>query len=195
MSISRKILVTAAAVAAAVAAGCGGHEEATDTASAPQVPQSASTEQIDLHSAAATTSAPEPITAAESAWRERVRAYATRLDADVSRSGRITHASMRRSARLYSGCAPMLERAGDPGRFAPVAPQVERACTRLAKAARLLGQAVEASDAGGAVVAGTPEEAQFNRALNGAFEAAGNAQYDLQTALEKAAAIETELEA
>ena len=72
MSISRKILVTAAAVAAAVAAGCGGHEEATDTASAPQVPQSASTEQIDLHAAAATTAAPEPITAAESAWREQV---------------------------------------------------------------------------------------------------------------------------
>ena len=64
----------------------------------------------------------------------------------------------------------------------------------LAKAARLFGQAVAASDAGGAVVAGTPEEAQFNRAMNGAFEAAGNAQYDLQTALEKAAAIETELE-
>ena len=50
-------------------------------------------------------------------------------------------------------------RAGDPGRFAPVEPQVERACTRLAKAARLFGQAVAASDAGGAVVAGTPEEA------------------------------------
>ena len=195
MSISRKILVTAAAVAAAVAAGCGGHEEATDTASAPQVPQSSSTEQIDLHSTAATRSAPEPITAAESAWREQVSAYAGRVNADVSRSGRITHASMRRSARLYSACAPMLERAGDPGRFAPVAPQVERACTRLAKAARLFGQAVAASDAGGAVVAGTPEEAQFNRALNGAFEAAGNAQYDLQRALEKAAAIETELEA
>lgn len=194
MSISRKILVTAAAVAAAVAAGCGGHEEATDTASAPQVPQS-STEQIELHAAAATTDAPEPITAAEAAWRERVRAYATRLDADISRSGRITHASMRRSARLYSACAPMLERAGDPGRFAPLEPQVETACTRLAKAARLFGQAVAVSDAGGAVVAGTPEEAQFNRALNGAFEAAGNAQYALQRALEKAAAIETELEA
>jgi hypothetical protein len=194
MSISRKILVTAAAVAAVVAAGCGGHEEATDTASAPQVPQS-STEQIELHAAAATTDAPEPITAAEAAWRERVRAYATRLDADISRSGRITHASMRRSARLYSACAPMLERAGDPGRFAPLEPQVERACTRLAKAARLFGQAVAVSDAGGAVVAGTPEEAQFTRALNGAFEAAGNAQYALQRALEKAAAIETELEA
>jgi hypothetical protein len=193
MSISRKILVTSAAVAAAVAAGCGGHEEATDTASAPQVPQSSSTEQIELHAAPAAT-VPEPITAAESAWRDQVAAYAKRLDANVSRSGRITHASMRRSARLYSACAPMLERAGDPGRFAPVEPQVERACTRLAKAARLFGQAVAASDAGGAVVAGTPEEAQFNRAMNGAFEAAGNAQYDLQTALEKAAAIETELE-
>jgi hypothetical protein len=158
------------------------------------VPQSASTEQIDLHAAAqAVTSA--PITAAESAWHEQVSAYAERLDADVSRSGRLTHAVMRRSAKVYSACSPMLEQAGDPGRFAPVAPQVERACTRLAKAARLLGQAMAASDVGGTVVVGTPEERRYDRALNGAFEAAGNAQYDLQRALEKAAAIEAELEA
>ena len=141
MSISRKILVTAIVVAAALAAGCGGHDEATDTASAPPVPQSASTEQVDLHAASAAT-VPEPITAAESAWRDQVAAYARRLDADLSRGGAITHGTMRRSANVYSACAPMLESAGDPGRFAPVASQVERACARLAKAARLLGQAI-----------------------------------------------------
>jgi hypothetical protein len=194
MSSSRKILVTAAAVAAALAAGCGGQEDA-DTAAAPPVPQSPSTEQIDLHAASATTTAPEPITAAETHWREQVSAYAERLDADVNRSGRITHAAMRRSANVYAACAPTVRDAGDPGRFEPVAPQVERACTRLAKAARLLGQAVAASGAGGTVVVGTPEERRFDRALDGALEAAGNAQYDLQRALEKAAAIEAELEA
>lgn len=195
MSISRKILVTAAAVAAALAAGCGGQDEAADTAAAPSVPQSQSTEQIDLHAASATTTAPEPITAAETRWREQVSAYAERLDAEVNRSGRITHAAMRRSANVYAACAPTVRDAGDPGRFEPVAPQVERACARLAKAARLLGQAVAASGAGGTVVVGTPEERRFDRALNGAMEAAGNAQYDLQRALEKAAAIEAELEA
>jgi len=195
MSISRKILVTAAAVAAAVTAGCGGRDGAADVASAPAVQQPPSTEQIDLHAAAGVTTAPEPITAAETAWRTQVSDYAERVDADLGRSGRLTHAVMRRSAKLYAGCASMLEQAGDPGRLAPVAPQVERACARLAKAARLLTQAVAASDAGGAVVAGTPEERRFDRALNGAFEAAGNAQYDLQRALEKAAAIEAELEA
>jgi hypothetical protein len=193
MSIARKILVTTVAVAAAVAAGCGGQDEATDTASAPSVRQSPSTEQIDLHAAAPATTAPEPITAAESGWREQIGAYAERLDADVNRSGRITHAAMRRSAKVYAACAPALRRAGDPGRFAPVAPQVERACIRLAKAARLLEQAIAASDVGGTVVAGTPEQRRFDRALNGALEAAGNAQYDLQRALEKAAAVEAEL--
>jgi hypothetical protein len=89
----------------------------------------------------------------------------------------------------------MLRRAGDPGRFAPVAPQVERACARLAKAGRLLGKAIAVSGSGGTVIAGTPEERQFDRALNGAIEASGNAQYDLQRALEKATAIEAELEA
>jgi hypothetical protein len=195
MSISRKILVTAAAVAAALAAGCGGHEEAADTAAAPPTPQSASTEQLDLHAAPATTTAPEPITAAETRWREQVGDYAERLDAEANRSGTITHAVMRRSARVYSACGPTLRRAGDPGRFAPVAPQVERACARLTKAARLLGQAIAASGTGGTVVAGTAEERRFDRALGGAIEASGNAQYDLQRALEKAAAIETELEA
>ena len=195
MSISRKILVTAAAVAAAVAAGCGGQDEATDTAAAPQIPASQSTEQIDLHAASATTAAAEPITAAETAWREQVSAYAVRLDADLSRGGAITHGTMRRSAKVYSACSPMLESAGDPGRFAPVASQVERACTRLAKAARLLGQAIASSEAGGVVYAGTPEEQRFNRALRGAMEACGNAQYDLHQADEKAAAIEAELEA
>jgi len=194
MSISRKILVTAAAVAAAVAAGCGGHEEATDTASAPQVPQSPSTEQIELHAEPAAT-VPEPITAAESAWRDQVAAYARRLDADLSRGGAITHGTMRRSANVYSACAPMLESAGDPGRYAPVALQVKRACARLAKAARLLGKAIASSEAGGVVYAGTPEEQRFNRALRGAMEVCGNAQYDLHQAEQKAAAIEAELQA
>ena len=195
MSISRKILVTAAVVAAAVAAGCGGQDEPVDTASAPPVGQSPSTEQIDLHATTAATTAPEPITAAETAWREQVSAYAGRLDADLSRGGAITHGTMRRSARVYSACTPMLSRAGEPGRFEPVVSQVERACARLAKAARLLGQAIAASEAGGVVYAGTPEEQRFNRALRGAMEACGNAQYDLHQADEKAAAIEAGLQA
>lgn len=191
MSISRKILVTAAAVAAALAAGCGGQD---DKASAPPVPQSPSTEQIDLHATPVAT-VPEPITAAESAWRDQVVAYTRRLDADLSRGGAITHGTMRRSANVYSACTPTLRHAGDPGRFEPVVPQVERACARLAKAARLLGQAIASSEAGGVVYAGTPEEQRFNRALRGAMEACGNAQYDLHQAEQRAAAIEAELQA
>jgi hypothetical protein len=194
MSISRKILVTAAALAAAVTAGCGGHGEATDVASAPPARRTAMTEQLDLHAVAVTKVAPEPITPAESAWLERVTTY-ERLDGDLTRGGRLTHAVMRRSIRVYAACTPMLAEAGEPGRFAPALPQVEHACARLTKAARLLRQAVAASDPGGAVVAGTPEERRFDRALNGSFEAAGNAQYDLRRALEQATEIEAEIEA
>ena len=45
------------------------------------------------------------------------------------------------------------------------------------------------------VYAGTPEERRFNRALRGAMEVCGNAQYDLHQAAQKAAAIEAELQA
>jgi hypothetical protein len=58
MSISRKILVTAAAAAAVLAAGCGGQDEAADKTHAPAVRQSAFTEQVDLHAAAAEASEP-----------------------------------------------------------------------------------------------------------------------------------------
>jgi hypothetical protein len=159
--------VTAAAAALAVASGCASESDRTDAVSAPPVPQSPSTEQIDLHSAgaarvpqsasteqidlhaAAAAVASAPTTAAKLGWHEQMLAYAERLDADVSRSGTVTHGVMRRSAKVYAACANTLERAGDPGRFAPVAPQVERACTRLAKAARLLGQAIAASGQAG----------------------------------------------
>ncbi len=67
------------------------------------------------------------------------------------------------------------------------------ACKRLDGAARLLDEAVAASDPGGAVIAGTSEAAQFERALNAAGEAFGNAHFDLQRAKEVARDVDRRL--
>lgn len=101
---------------------------------------------------------------------------------------------MRRSAKLFAGCRRMLRKAGDPGRFEPAQEAAQRACDRLEKAVRLLGTAIAASGPGGTVFGGTPEEGRFNRALGGALEAAGNAQYDLQRAIGHAEEIERTFE-
>lgn len=182
--------IPAAVVAAALAlaaTACGSDGES----GAEQAP---TTTQRATQTATTTEAAPQPITADETRWLELVEGYSERLEANTRRSGRVTHLTMRRSAKLYAACTPMLRRAGDPGRLAPAQRNAERACNRLDRAARLLAQAIAASDPGGAVVVGTPEEKQFERSWNGAFEATGNAQYDLQRALERAHEIERSFE-
>jgi len=184
--MSRSLGVIAAAVAAlalALSACRGSGDEAGEQSEQPSTTNKQQT-------TAPTTAEPEPITAAEERWRKQVENYEQRVERNFDRTGVITQAAMRRSARLYVECAEMLDRAGEPGRFEPALPDVERACERLEKAAELLEKAIAATDAGGSVVVGTPEEKQFDRAFNGAFEAAGNAQYDLQRALGRAEEIE-----
>jgi hypothetical protein len=101
---------------------------------------------------------------------------------------------MERAARAYRECIPALKGAGDAGRYEPSRALVKQACTRLTKAAHLLEIAIASSEVGGGVVAGTPEEARFEDAMNGAFEAAGNAQYSLERAHERAERITKEIE-
>ena len=119
--------------------------------------------------------------------------YNERFEREYFRSGAVTHGSMRREARLVSDCGAMLRRAGDPGRMAPAAKRVRRACERLDRAARLLEQAISVTDAGGAVVAGSDDDRIFDRAHGGAREAAGSAHYGLQRAQEIARDIKSKL--
>jgi len=181
-------LVAALVLTVALAACASGN---ADEPAAEQAP--ATTTPTQAEPPTTTEAGPEPITAAEKRWIVLVRRYSESLQRDIEVGGVVTHASMRRSAKVYAGCSRALRRAGDPGRLAPAAKPARRACARLAKAAALLQQAIAASDVGGSVVAGTPEEDQFNRGFNGATEAAGNAQYDLQRALERATEIEGSL--
>lgn len=177
-------MVPAASVAALalVATACSSDGESH----AETAPPPATTETAAQDAAAATTTteaAPEPITEAETRWLEQVKRYSARVQRDMRRGGAITHSSMRRSARLYAGCKPMLRKAGDPGRFEPAQQAAQRACERLEKAARLLGTAIAATGPGGTIVGGTSAVDQFDRAFGGAIEASGNAQYDLQRAI------------
>jgi hypothetical protein len=141
-----------------------------------------------------TEAAPEPITDDEESWLAAVHRYEKRLSRDIQRSGSVTHLSMSRSAKLYRKCASTVEAAGDPGRFAPASVLVEKACHRLDKAARNLDVAISVSDEGGAVIAGTTDAERFDHAFSAAFEAAGNAQYDLTRAFERADAIRKGIE-
>lgn len=178
----------AALVVTVALAACG-----SDDKPAPAAEPAAAT-STQAATPTTTETGPEPVTAAEKRWLRALERYSDRLQRDAEFGGIVTHTSMRRSARIYAGCPPMLKRLGDPGRFEPALKIARRACERLRKAAHLLDLAIAASDAGGTVVAGTPEEQQFNRSLNGAFEALGNAQYDLQRALARAHTIERSIE-
>jgi hypothetical protein len=184
-------LTLAAGVTVALLTACsGGGEEAPTTAdpspltTTETTPESTTTEP--------TTTEPLPLTSEERAWARQANNYADRLEKDWNREVTITHAVMRHWASLFAKCKTTLREAGDPGRYAPAARVVRRACAKLAKARAQIAIAMGASDSGGAVIAGTAEEDQFNRALDRFFELAGNALNDLNTAREKAAAITAE---
>ena len=175
-------LAAATAISALALSACSGSEDAT----AP--PTTTKQEPSDVPTT--TEAEPEPITAAEERWVEQVKRYSKRLEDETARTGTITHAVMRRSARLYLECGQMLNRAGDPGRFEPANRFAERGCERLKNAAGDLEQAIASSDRGGVVIAGTVDAKRFDRAFNRATEASGNGMYDLQRAVGRAEEIE-----
>lgn len=174
---TRAAAAAAAAFALALSA-CGSDDESAERTSAPTTPT-----QETATAATRTEPEPEPITPGEERWRKRIERYSGRIEAEMARSGTITHATMRRSARLYRECGRVLSRAGDPGRFEPASQFAERGCVRLENAAKFLDQAIASSERGGFVYAGTPDERRFDRAFSGATEAAGNGLYDLQRAV------------
>ena len=187
MTNRRLTTIALAAALAATLAGCGGsgenEERAALTTTAASEPTTTEEEEVT-----------PPVTEAERAWLAAVKRYQARLQRETHRNITITQASMQRRAKLYDGCARMLGKAGDPGRFQPAATLAGRACKRLGRAADALGKAMGASDASGAVLSGSPEQKIFERSLDAAFEAAGNADYDLQLAEERATSIERKID-
>jgi hypothetical protein len=174
-----------AAVALALVLSACGSKSRRNEEGAPTTAKQATTDVT-------TTSEPEPqpITAAEQRWLRQIERFGRRLDDEVGRGGVVTHSTMRREARVFLGCARVLDRAGDPGRFEPASRYAERACEGLKKAARFLEQAIASSETGGFVYAGSPDERRFEHALQAATEAAANGQYALQRAIGQAEEIE-----
>lgn len=165
-------------VAAALGLGaCSGEEEATPTSGAP------TTAETSEGSISPTTTQEPPLSAEELAWWRAVSRYEKRLRKEWQRSGvTLTQSVMRRWAALFGECRKAVKQAGDPGRYAPAARPVDRACRQLAKAKDQLAVMIASTDAGGAVIAGSAEQAQFDRALNKTIELAGNALNDFAVA-------------
>jgi hypothetical protein len=141
-----------------------------------------------------TTTEPPPLSAQEIGWWKAVDRYARRLEKEWHSEERITltHAVMRHWSALFDKCRTTLKEAGDPGRYAPVDKIAGRACEKLAKAKGQVTIAIGASDASGAVLAGSAEEAQFNQAVDRIFALAENALNDFSTASGRASAIESQ---
>jgi hypothetical protein len=184
-------LASVAGVTIVLLIACSGGGEATPT-SAGTAP-STTTAPTTTATTTTTTTEPPPLTAEEQAWWRQINRYAARLEKDWFREEvAITHAVMRHWSSVFGKCRTTLEEAGDPGRYAPAARVVRRACAKLTKAKAHLAIAIDASDPAGAVIAGTPEEAQFNRALDRLTALASNALNDFTTAQDKVATITAE---
>jgi hypothetical protein len=175
------------AAAAILLSGCSGDDGSTSAIS--EEAQSTS----GVTNTAPTTTEPPPLSAEEIAWWKAVDRYARRLEKEWHSEERVTltHAVMRRWSALFEKCRDTLKEAGDPGRYAPVDKIARRACEKLAKAKAQVAIAIGASDASGAVLAGSAEEAQFNHAIDRVFALAENALNDFSTAGGRAAAVES----
>jgi len=142
------------------------------------------------HSAATVpTTAPavEPVTTAERRWVKRIQRIRPRIDKAFHRNLSITRASMQSLVRVLGSCKAVLKDAGRPSeRFSGTADIARKACDRYAAAAKHLERAIAVSDVGGAVLAGSPEEAVFSRSLDHAFAAQGNGSNAMLRAEEKA---------
>jgi hypothetical protein len=171
-------------LAIAALGACSGSPEATQTTGSTSADQTTT---------APTTTEEPPLSAEELAWWHTVKRYGKRFQKEWQKSGiTLTQSVMHRWSTLFAACEKTLKKAGDPGRYAEVEHMVDRACKRLKKAKDQLAIAISSSDAGGAVLAGSPEEARFNKALNRTTELVGNALNDFLSARQKASAVEAQ---
>jgi hypothetical protein len=129
----------------------------------------------------------EPATAAERRWVNRVHRIRPRIDKAFQRDLTITRASMESLVRVLGTCKATLRDAGQPGdRFVQAALVARKGCEHYELSAKHFQEAIAVSDVSGAVVAGTPEETAFDRALGQAFAAQANGSNAMIRAEEKA---------
>jgi hypothetical protein len=176
-------LVVAAALAVALAAsGCTSKGDAAGTGAPASGPPQSST----------TTSqppAPLPITTGEKHFIHVIRAYDHRLNRNMNSGGVLTETSVDATVTIDRACRATLRKAGDPGRFAPLTPMVQRTCRILHLSGGQLSGLVTSGQLSGGVVVASDINA-FNRSLNAAYKHQGNALSVLSLALAKATRIQ-----
>ena len=156
----------------------------TTTGSTTTAPPEATTEDL-----------PEPITAEEEQWVASLAKLQKRLEKVVFRAGVVTHARLVADSKVYRSC--MTKLGTEPSeRFAPAFAAAAKACRQFRKAGVQLAKAASNMDVDlGGVVAGSPEEREFNRAFGRGTEAAGNAVNTMSSAVAQAQEIQASLSA
>jgi hypothetical protein len=147
--------------------GCAG-KTATSTA-ASTVSQSTTTSTV-----APTTSIVSHLT--EEAWLTAVTKLHKTIDKPFTSSSiNMTRAKMVELENTLGACSRELARIGSPShRLQPVYVLVKKACRTYDQGAKCFATAARVSDAGGAVIAGTPEERTQKQALDCGFAAQGD---------------------
>jgi len=176
-------LVAAAALAVALAAsGCTSKGDAAGSGAPASGP-------TQITTTTSTPPPPQPITAGEKHFIHVVRAYHRRLNRNMNSGGVLTETSVDATVTIDRACRSTLRKAGDPGRFAPVKPMVQRTCRILGISSGQLNQMVTSGQISGGVVVANDINA-FNRSLNAAYKHQGNALTVLNLALAKATRIQ-----
>jgi hypothetical protein len=174
------VLTCAAVLATMALVACAGTSTSKSVATTTQV------------SAAPTTTGPEPITAEEKEWVDGLTKLQKRLERRALRGGVVTRSRLLSDARLYNSCKRLV--GTEPSARFDVAHRIARkACGRFHKAATELRTAARNLDANSAIVSGTPQERNFNRAFGRGFNYAGNGVDQMLTAVEKAEAVKDAL--
>jgi hypothetical protein len=176
-------LVAAVALAAALAtSGCS----KADSVAGSDGPGSGSPTTTQPTS---TPPVPQPITAGETHFIHVIRAYDHRLTRNMNSGGVLTETSVDATVTIDRACKATLHKAGDPGRFAPVKPMVQRTCRILHLSGGQLSGLVTSGQLSGSFVNASDINA-FNHSLNAAYKHQGNALTVLSLALAKAKRIQ-----
>jgi uncharacterized protein YceK len=144
---------------------------------------------------ATTETGPPPLTTEERDWLAAIPKLHKRVDKPFQAAQiNLTRVKMMQLARALDRCGSGLQKLGQPTeRLEPVHELAAKACKRYRKGAHCFARAARLSDAGGAVVAGTPEAKLRDRSLSCGFAAQGNGSNRLADAEAKADAIKTEV--
>jgi hypothetical protein len=111
----------------------------------------------------------------EGAWLKAVTKLHQTIDKPFTASMNMTRAKMVELGNALGACSRELARIGSPSnRLQPVYVLVKQACRTYDKGAKCFATAARVSDAGGAVIAGSPEEKTQKDAMDCGFAAQGD---------------------